>query len=162
MIPNAPPGIDTRHDTLASLPAKLRWLHAYARLRADRYMTEKNGTARLLIGAALALLMLPVAFKVEGMLAGYYMPVAHESAVPPAMAIAQWVVYLAILIISAIISVALAPKVKDPEVAKGQIPEADDGKSVREVFGTVWVDDPMVLGYKAMGTDPIKSKGGKK
>lgn len=74
----------------------------------------------------------------------------------------NFVIQLAIMIISALISYALAPKPKDAEVAKANVPVAEEGKGIERVYGTVWFEDPFILGFKQLGTIPIKAKGGKK
>lgn len=77
-------------------------------------------------------------------------------------AYAQWVVQLILLIVSMIIQYALAPKPEQPKPQENKAPEVEDGKSIRKVYGEVWIDDPMVLGWKDMGIQKIKAKGGKK
>lgn len=74
----------------------------------------------------------------------------------------NFLVQLAIMIVSALISYALAPKPKDAEVAKANVPVAEEGKGIERVYGTVWFEDPFILGFKQLGTIPIKAKGGKK
>jgi hypothetical protein len=81
----------------------------------------------------------------------------------PQKSIADWIVYLIILIISALISYAMRPK---PENAKPQTvesPTTEDGTPVKDYFGTCWVDheDRFLLAWKLVGRDPIRSKGGK-
>ena len=74
----------------------------------------------------------------------------------------NFVIQLVIMIVSALISYALAPKPKDAEVAKANVPVAEEGKGIERVYGTVWFEDPFMLGFKQLGTIPIKAKGGKK
>lgn len=161
MIPKRPDGV-VQHDTLASLPAKARWLHAYLRLHADRYLTHHHGAARLVIGVLLLLVMLPVAYKLDGFLAGWYVPAVVDSGPKVTKAWVQFIWYIVVLIVAAIVAYAMAPKPPTPEAQKGKVPEADDGKSIIRAYGTIWVEDPIVLGFKTMGEDPIKKKGGKK
>lgn len=73
----------------------------------------------------------------------------------------MWV-QIAILVVSALISYATRPKPENPKPGKVGIPVAEEGKPIRKVYGTVWINDPQVLGFKTIGTDRIKSKGGKK
>ncbi|MDF3841111.1 hypothetical protein P3W55_05235 [Pseudomonas citronellolis] len=73
----------------------------------------------------------------------------------------MWV-QIAILVISALISYATRPKPTKPEPQEVTAPTAEEGKKLRKVYGTVWVDDAQVLGFKKMGTDAIRTKGGKK
>ena len=70
--------------------------------------------------------------------------------------------YLIVMIIAAVVMAALAPKPKPPEAQKGQTPEVKDGRAVREVFGTVWIDDPTIGGGHNGDPEPIRKKGGKK
>lgn len=161
MIPKRPVGV-VENDSLASLWAKVRWLRAFTRLRWDRYITEHNGRARIVIGAALLLVLMPIAYKLDGFLAGYYVPVVVETGPQVSRAWIQFLYYLGALIVSAIIMAALAPKPEKPDAPTARAPEAEDGKSVIRLYGTNWIDDPMVLGFKSMGQDPIKKKAGKK
>lgn len=73
----------------------------------------------------------------------------------------MWV-QIAILVVSALISYATRAKPTKPEPQEVTTPTAEEGKKLRKVYGTIWVDDPQVLGFKKMGTDPIQTKGGKK
>lgn len=73
----------------------------------------------------------------------------------------MWV-QIAILVVSAVISHATRPKSQQPKPGKVETPVVEEGKTIRKVYGTVWIDDPQMLGFKRMGTDRIRSKGGKK
>lgn len=69
------------------------------------------------------------------------------------------------LVLSAIIQYALAPKPPKPKAAAlsdFDVPTAEEGRSVPVTFGDVWLDDPNVLFYGDLRTRPIKSKSGKK
>jgi hypothetical protein len=74
----------------------------------------------------------------------------------------NWVVQIVLLVVSALLSYALSPKPEEPKPTTAKAPEVQDGKSIRKLYGTCWCEDPMVLGWKAMGTEKIKSSGGKK
>lgn len=89
-------------------------------------------------------------------------PPAVEGEVEVVRAWVNFLVQLGIMLVAALVSYAMRPKPKDPEVAKASVPVTEDGKSVRRIYGTVWVPDSMVLGFKQTGTSPIKAKGGKK
>ena len=69
---------------------------------------------------------------------------------------------LAILVVTALISAAFRPKPIKPEPQKGRVPHVKEGTPIKKIYGTVWIDDSMVLGFKQIGTDPIRKKGGKK
>lgn len=71
-------------------------------------------------------------------------------------------IYLAVLVVSGLIAAATAPKPKDPDVIQAEAPKVKDGQGIVRAYGTVWIDDSLVLGWQQLGTDPIKSKGGKK
>jgi len=81
---------------------------------------------------------------------------------PPAQAVYQWVIQLIIAIVAALISAALAPKPKEPEKQKANVPSVEDGKGILEIHGEVWIEDEIVLGWREMGTIKIKQQGGKK
>lgn len=92
--------------------------------------------------------------------------VAHDTLTAPAPqaqhAVYWWVIQLIILVISAIISYALRPKVEPPKPAETNPPSVEDGQMVVDVLGTCWVPDTFLLAWKPMGVVPIKSSGGKK
>jgi len=90
--------------------------------------------------------------------AGLAAPPAGE----PVKAVYWWVVQLIILVVSAAISYSMRPKTETPKPQSGEAPTVEDGQSVKHHFGTVWVEDEFVLAWKVTGTQPIKSKGGKK
>lgn len=80
----------------------------------------------------------------------------------PARAVAWWIVQIVIMVAFAAISILLAPRIEDPKPQKVEAPTVEDGLAVRDVFGTVWIDDQFLLAWKHMGTIKIKKKGGKK
>ncbi|MFO0336120.1 MAG: hypothetical protein ACK53C_14095 [Pseudomonadota bacterium] len=74
-------------------------------------------------------------------------------------------VQIALLIVSAYLSAALAPKPKPPEAAGlGDVdaPTAQEGGAIPVIFGTVWLRAPNVVWYGDLRTTPIRKKGGKK
>ena len=76
----------------------------------------------------------------------------------------MWV-QLILLVVSYIVSAALAPKPPKPKPAALEdfdIPVAEQGRPVPVVFGTMLILGPNVLWYGDLSTTPIKSKGGKK
>lgn len=73
-------------------------------------------------------------------------------------------VQIAIMVISALLSYALAPKPAEPpkpSLEDLSLPTAEEGRPLPVVFGTVWVTGPNVLWYGDLRTTPIKSGGGK-
>lgn len=81
---------------------------------------------------------------------------------PGALGVYQWVIQLIIVIISALISYAMRPKVPDPTFAEAVAPTAEDGKSKVRIYGTVWTEDENICAWKKDGTEDIYPKGGKK
>jgi hypothetical protein len=47
----------------------------------------------------------------------------------------------------------------EEDTPKAEVPEVLDGRKIRRIYGTVWIDDPIVLAFKQVGTIPIKAKG---
>lgn len=71
---------------------------------------------------------------------------------------------LAVLIVSTLLSVALAPKPAKPKPAAlsdFDAPTAEAGRPVPVVFGTRLVTGPNVLWYGDLKSEAIKSKGKK-
>jgi len=82
----------------------------------------------------------------------------------PQLAVINIWVQIAILIVSAVISYALAPKPPVPKpaaLADFSAPTAEEGRPVPVVFGDVWVTGPNVLWYGDLQSQPIKKKAGK-
>lgn len=77
----------------------------------------------------------------------------------------EWIVYIAVLLVSSIVAIALAPKPPKPKpasLADFDIPTAEQGRPIPMVFGTVLVTGPNVIWYGDLGTRAIKSSTGKK
>lgn len=74
-------------------------------------------------------------------------------------------VQLGLMVISAVIQYALAPKPPSPKPASindVNAPVAEEGKPVPVVFGTVYLRAPNVLWFGDFRSSAIKKKGGKK
>lgn len=74
-------------------------------------------------------------------------------------------IYIAILLATTALSMALAPKPPKPMPALLQdfdVPTAEEGRPIPVVFGTVTITGPNVVWYGDLGTKAIKKKGGKK
>lgn len=72
---------------------------------------------------------------------------------------------IGMLIVSALLGSAAAPKTKTPKPAslkEFDFPQFEEGSSTIVVFGDVWLPDWMVLWYGNYRTKDIKSKGTKK
>lgn len=77
----------------------------------------------------------------------------------------NFLVQVGLMIVSAVIQAALAPKPPTPKaatLADVDAPIAEDGAEIPVIFGTVWLRGPNILWYGDMGTKAIKTKGGKK
>lgn len=139
---------------------RLRWYLQCGRLHLARLLLLPR---RELLSRVFALV---AAVALLGTLIAYGdLPAAEAKVVDGVEVHLAWInflIQLAIMIVSALISYALAPKPKDAEVAKANIPVAEEGKGIERVYGTVWFEDPFILGFKQLGTIPIKAKGGKK
>lgn len=73
--------------------------------------------------------------------------------------------YLAILVISALVSYALSPKPPAPEppsLDDVDAPVAEEGKPIGVVFGEVVITGPNVVWFGDLGQEPIVKSGGKK
>ena len=82
-----------------------------------------------------------------------------------ALAIINIWVALAVMVVSAVLSYALAPKAPQPPkptLEDFDFPTAEEGRAVPVVFGEVWITGPNMLWYGDLVTTPIKVKGGKK
>lgn len=76
----------------------------------------------------------------------------------------MWV-QIALLVISTIITILLAPKPAKPKPASlddFDIPTADPSRPIPVVFGTVHITGANCVWYGNLNADPIKEKGGKK
>lgn len=139
---------------------RLRWYLQVARLHLARLLLlpprERLSRAFALLAAAL-LISASVTFVVMD----NSRPLEVDG-LGVSLAWVNFVWQLVAMIVSALISYALRPKPKEPEVAKANIPVAEDGKGIERIYGEVWIDDPYVLGFKQLGQTPIKAKGGKK
>lgn len=68
------------------------------------------------------------------------------------------------LVISSVISIALAPKPQTPEasaLADFDFPQVDEGTPQMVTFGDCWTDGWIVLWYGNLRTKKVKSKGKK-
>lgn len=71
--------------------------------------------------------------------------------------------YLVVLVVSALVSYALAPKPQNQTPTAGQldIPTPKPGTPLRVVWGEVWIDDAGISYYGNGSAIPIKKEGGK-
>lgn len=73
----------------------------------------------------------------------------------------MWI-QIALIVVSLIASVALAPKPaqpKPPALGDFDFPQIDEGTPQIVVFGDCWVDSWMVLGVGNYRTEAVKAKG---
>lgn len=76
----------------------------------------------------------------------------------------MWVT-LILLVVSALVSYALRPRMQDPPaatLADVSIPQIEIGKPIAVAFGEVWVDDSSIIYYGDLSNQAIYSSGGKK
>jgi len=69
---------------------------------------------------------------------------------------------VAAVVIAVGITTFLAPKPPSQKPQDVKTPASKEGGKIRKIYGTVWIEDPIVLGFKKIGTDAIRKKGGKK
>ncbi|KAF1697997.1 hypothetical protein CSC62_07580 [Pseudoxanthomonas jiangsuensis] len=84
-------------------------------------------------------------------------PVAGE----PIKAIADWIVYAIVFVVSLLVAYALAPKPQSAKPQKIEVARVEDGATLKRIYGPVWISDPVVIGDKPMGTVAIRKKAGK-
>jgi hypothetical protein len=74
-------------------------------------------------------------------------------------------VYIIVMVIALILSVALAPKPKNakpPALSDFDVPTVEDGREVMDFGGTVWIDDPNITWYGDLKVyPPIQTSSGK-
>ena len=133
---------------------RARYVYGW-RLRYWWLDTESGASSRVLLLCVSVLVIMVQLFRMA--VAALVVPPAGQ----PQEAIVWWVAQLIILVVSAILSYALRPKVEAPKPVTGDAPTVEDGQAAIEVFGEVWVDDEFILAHKVVGTDKIKA-GGKK
>ena len=73
----------------------------------------------------------------------------------------MWIL-LAIVVVAAFVMSAMAPKQEAPSPQDVDSPVSEEGTSIRKIYGTVWIKDPMIVAFEKVGQDRIRSKGGKK
>lgn len=77
----------------------------------------------------------------------------------------QFVYYLVVMVVAALVSQALAPKPPEPKPASlsdVDVPTAEEGRPIPVVFGSVLLRGANVVWYGDLEADPIKKRGGKK
>jgi hypothetical protein len=80
----------------------------------------------------------------------------------PVQAIVWWVWAIIVLVAAAAASFAMRPKQQKPAAQQGEGPTTEDGQAVVHHFGEVWIENEFLLAWKVVGTEKIKTKGGKK
>jgi hypothetical protein len=71
-------------------------------------------------------------------------------------------VQIIVMVVALILAYVMMPKPKTPKAATlydFDIPTAEDGKPIPQVFGTVWISGFNVLWYGDLHTEPVKYKG---
>lgn len=128
---------------------------AYWRVRHWWMDTEAGKQTRV---ALLCMACLVVVLQLIHVTVAATMPAPEPE---PVRAIYWWVVQLIILIISAVISYALRPKPQAPKPDQFDAPTVEDGHSVLELYGDVWVKEEFIGAQRVVGKEPIKSKSKK-
>lgn len=99
------------------------------------------------------------------MLAAMRMVVSAMQPPPPDAPVLAygWVVWLIVLILVIALAYALSAKSPNAKPQEVESPTTEDGTPVKDGQGTFWIDheDGFTLGFKVIGRDPIRSKGGK-
>lgn len=75
---------------------------------------------------------------------------------------AQIAVSIILNIVSSLLLAAAAPKQKKPEPGQLDVPKAQEGDGIYEIFGTILIKDPTVVWFGQKRTVAIRTKGGKK
>ncbi len=75
---------------------------------------------------------------------------------------AQIIVSVVMMIISAALQAAMAPKPEAPKPGKLDVPVADEGRNNRVAFGTNIDKSANIIWYGDARTKAIKKRGGKK
>ncbi|HSD16776.1 MAG TPA: hypothetical protein VLC71_05870 [Thermomonas sp.] len=92
-----------------------------------------------------------------------FLPPVQLDGPKPQVAIYNFLIQLAVFVVTTLISRALAPKPKPPEPGKADIPDIKEGKAPVEIFGAVWRTESFLAGWKQLDPpEPIKLKQGKK
>lgn len=70
--------------------------------------------------------------------------------------------FLFVFIVAVFMGGMAKPPSNTIKPAEVKAPQVKEGQQIRKIYGTVWVDDSMVLGFKKIGTVAIRKEGGKK
>ena len=77
----------------------------------------------------------------------------------------NFIIQIAIMLVSAYVSWALAPKPPAPKPASlddFDVPKAEEGTPIGVVFGNVIIKAPTLVWWGDLSTEKIKTKSGKK
>lgn len=132
------------------------WLLRYWVL--DKYHEQARMVA--LAGATVV-----VVLSAWGVLGGAWQPRATAAGgdIPPAVQAVVWWAYLIMLVVSAVIAWALAPKPETPKPVEGKTPVVKDGKAIVRIYGEEWIDDSGIAApFGDVDPEPIRKKAGKK
>lgn len=64
--------------------------------------------------------------------------------------------------ITSVISYLLTPKPKAPAPGTFDVPTTEEGASIGVLYGSAWIESPVIAWWGDTRTVAIKSKGGKK
>lgn len=137
--------------------AKRRW-HVWSWRARYFWMDTKGGEQARIVVFCMALLV--VLMQLIRMAVAAFLPPPPDE---PVKAVYWWVIQLIIAIVFAVVAYAMRPKTEQPQAREVSSPTVEDGTAAKDYFGTCWInhDDNFLLGWKVVGRDPIRSKGGK-
>lgn len=136
---------------------KRRW-HVWFWRARYWWMDTREGEQAHLATFCMMLLVVIVQLIRVGVAAAFPPPAGE-----PVKAVYWWVVQLIIMVVAAAVAYAMRPKIEQQQAKETASPTVEDGTAAKDYFGTCWIDhdDNFLLGWKGVGRDPIRSKGGK-
>jgi len=152
------PEVVSNAGFLASIALWARRKH-YAWAWRIRYWWMDTPSGARARGWLLALLSMTATVQVIVMAVAAALPRPPHQ---PAKSVVWWIVWLIVAIVVAVLAVAMRPKQQQQKPQNADGPTVTDGQAVKRHYGEVWISDEFVLAWKMMGTEPIKSGGGKK
>lgn len=134
-----------------------RWRYVYTWRARYWWLDTRQGEIAHRIGMAVFALIALAQVMRMALAAASPAPQTPSEAIWP-----WWVIQIIVMLVSAAISYALAPKPEPPKPQEMDAPTTEDGLAAKHHFGTVWIGDEFLLAWKMTGTEAIKSGGGKK
>lgn len=69
---------------------------------------------------------------------------------------------IVIWVVTTVISYLLQPKPKAPAPGKIEVPTTEEGAPIGVLYGSAWIESPIIAWWGDIRTTAIKSSGGKK